>query len=1051
MKRITLILMLLIPAFILSQTSGKLSGIVSSDGEPLVGANILIDGTSFGAASDVSGQYYIVDVPVGTYTVEAQYIGYKKLAVEAVRVNANLTTELNFNLEVAAVEGEEISVTAERPLIQKNATNSTAIIDQEVVRALPIRNVGDIVALQAGAVGGNIRGSRSTDNAYYVDGVLMKNDWSGGNLVASLSQKSMQEIAFQAGGFSAEYGGANGGVVNVATNSGGEKISGSFEYLSDLGSTSPGTDPNALYSYGKNLVNITVGGPITNNIRFFTMIEQDKTDDASPSFTPVPFMDREIITQAQFVSNGYDTLYTWEKGDYPDKVLHYERIIRDNQANSDSLTAGVANYDTTHILGSNYRRLYGKKRMGSNQKTTLTGNLLMDFRPFRFKVGFARYDFTSNPYSHGSHALNWDANSNQYESLNNVFYLNATMSLSPKSYVKAIASLSNYSQQYFNSNFTPGTKDDARTSNFEKYGVRTTTSDSYNYYLRSSGRNPLSMQDMVYKTNYGTQRSSYTQSFQDRTGLRLDYLNQVGVHEVKAGFEYYNTQLNRYSISQAFEIAQKSDLLDVNHDGSVGTAEVGDQNNDGTINSADYDLWRFYTYRNAYVDNLGYDIFGEKTSKYGFDKHGSAPGKSVTNRFYVQDKIELKDVVVQVGLSFESWNPNTMAPDSDGDGVGDAEGFRNIHLKTGRIDKSGTQTGSLKWEKVATHSAILPRIGFSFPVTDRTVFRANYGTYMQAPALSFVYLTDSGLTANATQGNMTVSENPAIKPERTTQYEVGFAQQIGEFAAVEITGFYKESRDYLMMKNHEVIDGQSALMNGAKTNWAQYMNGDYGTTQGFTASLSMRRIKGVLAQVNYSYMTARGTGSSPGQNFTIAWIGGTYPVTINRLDFDQRHTGNVILDYRNPLGFGVNAVYTFGSGQAYTPGVSQSEVFGRGWGIPTAAINSGSKPWTARMDLRADYNLNVGGTDFSVYLLVKNALNRENVYSVYEGSGQVANDAWLETAEGQTWIKGQEKEFPAISKANGGPGAEQLYLDRLATPGRWGTPRTVRFGIEVSI
>jgi hypothetical protein len=190
-----------------------LSGIVSSDGEPLVGANILISGTSYGAASDVSGQYYLVDVPVGTYTVEAQYIGYKKLAIGAVRVNANLTTELNFNLEVAAVEGEEISVTAERPLIQKNATNSTAIIDQEVVKALPIRNVGDIVALQAGAVGGNIRGSRSTDNAYYVDGVLMKNDWSGGNLVASLSQKSMQEIAFQAGGFSAEYGGANGGLL----------------------------------------------------------------------------------------------------------------------------------------------------------------------------------------------------------------------------------------------------------------------------------------------------------------------------------------------------------------------------------------------------------------------------------------------------------------------------------------------------------------------------------------------------------------------------------------------------------------------------------------------------------------------------------------------------------------------------------------------------------------------------------------------------------------------------------------------------------------------
>ena len=1051
MKRIALVLMLLLPVFAFSQTSGKLSGIVTSDGQPLVGANVLIGGTSFGAATDADGRYYIVDVPVGSYMVEAQYIGYKKLTIENVRVNANLTTELNFSLEVAAVEGEEVSVVAERPLIQKNATNSTAIVDQEVVKALPVRDVGSVVALQAGAVGGNIRGGRSSDNAYYVDGVLMKNDWSGSNLVASLSQRSMQEIAFQAGGSSAEYGGANGGVVNVATATGGDKISGSFEYLTDLGSTSPGTDPNALYSYGKNIINMSVGGPITDKIRFFAMLEQDKTDDASPSFTAVPFMDREILTQAEFTAKGYDTLYTWKDGDYPDGVIHYERVIRDNQTNADSLIAKVAKNDTTYILGSNYRRLYGKKRMGPNQKTTLSGNFDMDFRPFRVKVGFARYDFQSNGYSHGSHALNWDNYSQQYESLQNVLYLNGTMSLGSKSYVKAIASMSNYSQYYYNNNFKSGSKDDATTSDFEKYGIRTKDAGSYNYYLRRTGRNPLSVQDLVYKTNYGAQYDDYTQRYQDRAGLRLDYLNQVGVHEVKAGMEYYNTEINWYRIAQPFEVAEKSALLDVNYDGKVSTEEVGDQNGDGTVNSADYDLWRFYTYRNAYVDNLGYDIFGKKSDSYKFDTHASEPGKSVTNRFYVQDKIELKDVVVSLGLSFESWNPNTMAPDSDGDGVGDAAGFRNIHFQDGRIDKSGTQKGSLKWEKVATHKAILPRLGFSFPVTDQTVFRANYGTYMQAPALSYVYLTDSGLTANMTQGNMTVSENPAIKPERTTQYEVSLAQQIGQYAALEVTGFYKESRDYLMMKNHEKIGGQAPLKNGAETSWAQYMNGDYGVTQGFTTSLSMRRVKGFLAQVSYSYMAARGTGSSPSQNFTIAWIGGTYPVTINRLSFDQRHTGNFILDYRNPLGFGFNAVYTFGSGKAYTPAVSQSEVFGRGWGIPTAAINSGDKPWTAKLDIRADYNLNVGGADLNVYLLVKNAFNRENIYSVYEGSGQVANDGWLETAEGQVWIRGQENEFPAISKAEGGPGAEQLYLDRLASPGRWGSPRIVRLGLQVSI
>ncbi|MEE8335524.1 MAG: carboxypeptidase regulatory-like domain-containing protein, partial [Candidatus Neomarinimicrobiota bacterium] len=241
MKKLALILtLILIPAFALAQTSGKLSGTVTGDGQPLAGANVLVKGTTYGSATDENGRYFVLDVPVGAYEIEAQYIGYKTLTISNVHVNANLTTELDFPLEVAAVEGETVQVVAERPLIQRNATNTTAIMDQELVQALPVRTIGDIVALQAGAVGTNVRGGRESDNAYYIDGVLMKDRWSGGNFQNSLSQQSLSEVSFQAGGMSAEYGGANGGVVTIDTLDGVKKFSAAAQYVTDFGDTSPG-------------------------------------------------------------------------------------------------------------------------------------------------------------------------------------------------------------------------------------------------------------------------------------------------------------------------------------------------------------------------------------------------------------------------------------------------------------------------------------------------------------------------------------------------------------------------------------------------------------------------------------------------------------------------------------------------------------------------------------------------------------------------------------------------------------------------------------------
>ncbi len=1043
MKRVIAILSLVVlPAMIFAQTSGKLAGVVTSaDGAPLAGANVVLEGTSMGAATDEDGQYFVLDVAVGTYVVRADYIGYKTHTVNNIRVSVGLTTGLNFSLDVAAVEGEEVIVTAERPLINLNATGTTAIIDAEIMQALPMRDITDAVDLQAGVVDGHVRGARTGDNAYYLDGVLLRDSWTGGNLTSGVSQRSVGEVTVKQGGLTAEYGNANGGVMLVTTETGGSKFTGSAEFVTDIGATEAGTEQNKLYSYGNQLINFDLSGPIGDNIRFYFNVENEKNGDADPSWTSIPFAD---VAEYQTLT-GADSAAIWIGGDAAaglnEDYIYFEQFVRNNQSNMDSLrwayesgladpedfTTPAAWFDTTYVTASNYEQRYGPAKNHADSRLRLGGNLVFDFKPFRVKIGGQAYNYEQDLYSHTDQLLNWE-NAGLQKAEFRLGYINATWGISPRSYLKLTGSYTDYS------NIT-GNKEHWLKQ--EAYGMRTTEFGSTNYYLRDHGKDALAEQGLVYFNGYGEQYGGFTDRSEKKLGFRGDYVNQLGVHELKIGAEYYNTKIRRYDFSQGMEIYEELSKIDVNFNGKADASEV-----------ANVDDWRFAVYRNAYVDNLGYNIFGEESDSYNEKDHGSAPGNPVNMRFYLSDKLEYKDIVMNIGLAYESFDPNTFAPDSDGDGWGDSEGFNNIDHKNSRIDRSGIADKTLKWEPVEAHTSWLPRIGFAFPVSDKTVFRAQYGNYMQNVPVQFLYLSDTNLSANLTQGNATVSENPTLKPERTTAYEVGFSQQIGESAAIDIAGFYKEVRDYVLQVNR-----YNATRDGAEFVWNQYINGDYGVTTGFQFNIRMRRTKGFLADVNYTMMWARGTGSDPASNFDISWTGddiNDYPTIINRLDYDQRHTGSVMLDYRAPqregllADFGVNAVMTFGSGQAYTPYDNESFVFGRGWNRPIAAINSADMPWTTRVDMRIDKGFTFGGKRLNLYVLILNALNSEIAQNVYGTTGLPGTDGWLESAEGQVWQKTQTALYPTAD-------AVGLYNSRLSTPGRWGIPRTIRFGIQVNI
>jgi len=182
---IALLVVVMIPAVVFSQTTGKIRGTVvdRESGEPLVGAAVSIDGTTFGAATDVNGVYIILAVPVGNYSLTARYIGYNETKISDVRVLAGLSTELNLKLSSSAVQVKEVNIIAERPLVNKSMTNTESVVDASDIKNMPLRGVQALTSIAPGVVtdatGVHFRGGRADEVQTFVDGVPVNNPING--------------------------------------------------------------------------------------------------------------------------------------------------------------------------------------------------------------------------------------------------------------------------------------------------------------------------------------------------------------------------------------------------------------------------------------------------------------------------------------------------------------------------------------------------------------------------------------------------------------------------------------------------------------------------------------------------------------------------------------------------------------------------------------------------------------------------------------------------------------------------------------------------------
>lgn len=944
-KLLFILVALLVPVLLFAQT-GKISGkIVDRETkEPLVSANVSVDGTTLGAVSDIEGHFIILGVPPGAYVVKSSYVGYQTITISNVRVSTGLTTELNFDLPPEAVQVPQVVIIADRPLVKKDQTNTLRVTTADEINTLPIRGTANVAALQASVVkneGSNllyIRGGRSEEVSYLVDGVSVNNPLSGNASAAfnNINQNAIEELQIQTGGFNAEYGSAMSGVINLNTKQGSSKYTAAAEVITDhyqktkVGNTS---------TFGQSIYTFALGGPVIpddNMLTFYLTGERQYLTDNDP---------RAI---GGFKANSTTKSWNWNG-----------KLVFRPISTLDVKVGGMI-YDRSGSNWDNLRRFRNADHQLRFDNSTISA--------------FARLTHNIDP---------------------NTFY--------------------EVQFGYFNENIKQG--DGVWFDDLLSYG-----STAKNPALTSVGTNP----GRVFSTidALGAVNDQFLKSKSEIFTYKADINRQEGVHLLKAGFEYRAHKIRRYS-GNPMGLAIPSTGADAGWDGY--------RNNN----------FQYYGY--TFDGKSEYDGDASDVNDF-FTNRKEGPKTPVYFAGYLQDKIELSDLVLNLGLRMDYFNANEQV----------VKDPYNPFGKRGTV--GGGVFGADDLEDSKGFTAISPRFGFSFPVTDRANFHAQYGTFLQMPPLQNVLISKTW--EDRMMGDSPFSAqipNPNLKPERTISYEIGYRQMIGDNSAITVTGFYKEIKDLIQARNF-----------GSKTeaaypnNYESYENVDFGTVKGFDIIFDLRRTKNFAATLNYTLGFANGTGSDPQAQSRISWIQTENPKLVSPLDFDRRHVGSLNLDYRLPanegpkLGdififerTGINLLFSFTSGVPYTRSVIFNPFFGGVTEVPPAGgVNQAYTPWTSRIDLRVDRSFTAGPLNMTVSLYVLNALNSKNVFgngysaaglagTIYRGTGEADNSGWLSTREGQEWAGryGQE--------------AVDVFTAREHDPANYGIPRQLRLGLRI--
>jgi outer membrane receptor protein involved in Fe transport len=510
---------------------------------------------------------------------------------------------------------------------------------------------------------------------------------------------------------------------------------------------------------------------------------------------------------------------------------------------------------------------------------------------------------------------------------------------------------------------------------------------------------------------------------------------------------------------------------------------------------------------NKLTDKPTLNDFFTATDEYGKFKREVPAFQPIYTAAYIQDKFSFNDLIFNVGIRVDRYDANQMVlkdpfslyetktlsevPDSlnkalghhptnlPSDAVVYADNVANpTEIKGYRVgtdptdvkwyDAKGTQINDPSLIQAANGMApvlvnpyggltvkafrdynpqinVMPRIAFSFPISDVALFFAHYDILTKRPSnyarmnpIQYLYIQN--------QSSNTIN-NPDLKTEKTIDYELGFQQKISNTSSLKLSAFYREMRDMIQVQ----------YINGAyPMRYMTYTNIDFGTVKGLTVGYDLRRTGNVTLRLNYTLQFANGTGSNAETSKALIQTGQPNLRATIPLDFDQRHALNGNVDYRFASGPAYNGPKWFGTDILQNTGANFTLNYGTGspyskrdinTNYLVGSLNGSRKPSRFTVNVRVDkeFDLKYGNegkktASFDVYVEVNNLLNNMGILNVYSTTGNANDDGYLTAAKNQSSINSQ----------NDPSAYRNYYAMYINYPYNYAYARTIHLGVQFS-
>ncbi len=1086
---------LLLPLESFAASTGQIKGRLTDrdSGEPVIGATVMVVGTSNGAMSDLDGNFAILRLEPGVYTVKISSVEYRTVEVTDVDVKIDETFEVNQKLDKAITELEEvITVIGQAPIIDKFVTTSQVSISQDEIKSLPVATVDNLLDKVAGVqttAEGEvfIRGGRAGEVAYIVDGVPLGDPIGGSSIGASLSlvSGSISEIQIIKDGFDPEYGNALSGVINIRNLTGNKDNTVlNLKYITDdLGNR----DMNKYSRNQDNLV-FSLSGP-----------------DPILSSRILPALGITLLKDQEFT---YYLYFEMDKNDGFHKWSDYDT----QETKADAASYNILGFELPERAWNQYNVQFNTKfrpkqnlKFVASYKRWYTKAQPFDWR-YRYSAATApvikqdREAFSLEV----THAVSKDMNYEMIVSMTDLEYTEAPgdpihpgktvepddfdldsqvesfqdkngngVYDAPEPIINLYPDTASYGTNFTGPGYTYG---EGQTVGLDSHGNIVWFNFNNNGIIDYIEGEP-------YLDLNGNGVWDEGDDLNDKNGNgildRVDMINNVTLEpfvdgDLVLGEPFYDLNFNGVYDEgvDEFYIDVAGRNQDLNHNGQHDGPEDGwspgvpfmDRNGNGIYDAPNnrYDVGEAYTDLNgngvcdrtpvSFLDPGSFDEDADWTDYHVRTYRGEFKVVRQMGRHEVKSGVFFQRDEVDYGHIEQPYMQYTGRPDTTNAYVGRGA-FRDFYAYkpfSGAVyfrDKIeyGSMIASLglRWdfflqdvnELAATlrqddrgglvegdRHKFSPRIGFSYPISDKAKVYFNYGHFFQLPGFARMYARN---TVSANQAD--VLGNPNLTYEKTIQYSFGVKYAMSESYSVDVEGYFKDEFDKI----------NSGVIYGDYLQRQQFLNKDYGRSRGFEITLEKRGGGYVNGSLSYTYAYAYGKASKTNEQFQNDLVLSREPLTESPLDHDIRHSvqagvqvympNNVkprLFGIPIPNGWSLSLESIVRSGKPFTPDakypyISQS-------GTEDIETNSLRYPGTAVFDARFSKEFKLVDLDWQFIVWVENIFDSKNVTGIYTNTGRP------DTRQLQY-------------------GVVEAGTPYDLNPDNWDYGRQIRLGIEVSI